>query len=179
MSMCERVCGSPVLAVYACALGEQVKIAVFYAPLLANWVLAVVVSIYVSSRLGPSLSQSFHAKRQALVKERNSLLAYTLFWATVAGLYVEGVVVVVVVVMQCMLWCVLCAGSYGKHLNQAFHAVLCAMPLLAVAVCCGCLLRLSVAVACCGCLLRLPVAVACCGCLLRLPAATACARVPL
>ncbi len=68
----------------------QVKTAVFYVPLLLNWALAVVVSLYVSSRLGKSLSQSFYAKRQALVKERNSLLAYTLYWGTLAGLYVPS-----------------------------------------------------------------------------------------
>ncbi len=61
---------------------------VFYIPLLLNWLVSVGVAFFAFLRLRRSLPDTFLPKRQALIRERNSLMVYTVFWITTASLCV-------------------------------------------------------------------------------------------
>lgn len=70
---------------------NTVTLIVFYIPLLLNWLVSVGVAFFAFLRLRRSLPDTFLPKRQALIRERNSLMVYTVFWITTASLYLDSV----------------------------------------------------------------------------------------
>jgi hypothetical protein len=77
-------------ALHSTPLLFQVTLIVFYIPLLLNWLVSVGVAVFASSRLRRSLPETFLPKKQALIRERNSLLVYTAFWLVTAALCVPS-----------------------------------------------------------------------------------------
>lgn len=70
--------------------GAQVNwvvVLAFYIPLLINWIVSLCVAVFAVIHLSKSLRQSFQAKRREMVRERNSILFYSLYWGLTGLLY--------------------------------------------------------------------------------------------
>jgi hypothetical protein len=59
--------------------------------MLLNWLAAMYVAVYAYLHLNKSLRQSFAVKRREMVRERNSIIFYSVYWALTGLMYVLSV----------------------------------------------------------------------------------------